>query len=98
VTVHPEWPGGYFAFDSPVTIKLKDGRELKKVCANARGDPSKRLGSEEVMKKYLDCINFAGIFTQKTAEKAAEITLKLDKVEDVTELISMLTYPDRSAT
>ena len=38
VTVHPEWPGGYFAFESPLTIRMKDGREFKKLCVDARGN------------------------------------------------------------
>ncbi|UCG54284.1 MAG: MmgE/PrpD family protein, partial [Dehalococcoidia bacterium] len=32
VTVHPEWEGGYFTFNSPVTISLKDGTEYKRLC------------------------------------------------------------------
>ncbi len=94
VTVHPEWPGGYFAFDSPLTIRLKDGREFKKVCVEARGDPSKRLGVKEVMQKYQDCIDFAGIYSAKQAKAAAEMALELDKVKDVNELTNILTYPD----
>jgi 2-methylcitrate dehydratase PrpD len=95
VTVHPEWPNGYFTFDSPLTIKLKDGREYKKICVNARGDPSKRLSSDEIMKKYTDCMDFAGSFSHKATEKAAEMALELDKVKDVSELASLLTFPDK---
>jgi 2-methylcitrate dehydratase PrpD len=94
VTVHPEWPGGYFAFESPLTIRMKDGREFKKVCVDARGDPSRRLGTDAVMKKYQDCIDFAGIYSAKKAKEAAEITLELDKVKDINELTNILTYPD----
>lgn len=95
VTVHPEWQNGYFTFNSPLTIRLKDGREFKKVCVDAKGDPSKRLGSEEVMQKYMDCMNFAGNFSHKVAERAAEITLALDSLEDVSELASIFTFPDK---
>ena len=95
VTVHPEWEGGYFTFNSPVTIRLKDGTEYKKLCVYARGDPSNRLSLEEVMKKYTDCIEFAGTFSREAAEKAAEMTLKLDEVKDVSELMSILTFPDK---
>ena len=94
VTVHPEWPGGYFAFESPLTIRMKDGREFKKVCVEARGDPSRRLGLDEVMKKYQDCIDFAGIYSAKKAKEAAEMTLELDRIKDVNELTNILTYPD----
>jgi hypothetical protein len=73
---------------------MKDGREFKKVCVDARGDPSRRLGTDEVMKKYQDCIDFAGIYLAKKAKEAAEMTLELDKVKDVKELTNILTYPD----
>jgi 2-methylcitrate dehydratase PrpD len=95
VTVHPEWEGGYFAFHSPVTIRLRDGVEHEKVCIDAKGDPSRRLSPDEVMRKYMDCMAFAGTFSDEAAEKAAEMTLALDKVEDVSELTSILTFPDK---
>ena len=95
VTVHPEWPNGYFAFDSPLTIRLKDGREYKKICVSARGDPSKRLGVDEIKKKYLDCMDFAGSFSKEATEKAAEMALALDEIKDVSELMSLLTFPDK---
>ena len=94
ITVHPEWPNGYFTFNSPLTIRLKDGREYKKVCVDARGDPSKRLSSKEIIKKYMDCMDFAGIFSHKTAKRAEELTLALDDLKDVSELAGTLTFPD----
>ncbi|MFC1931327.1 MmgE/PrpD family protein [Chloroflexota bacterium] len=98
VTVHPEWKGGYFTFDSPVTIMMKNGTEYKKLCVDARGDPSRRLGSDEVKKKYLDCMDFAGTFSYEKAERAAEMALALDEVKDVSELVSILTFPDGKRT
>lgn len=94
VTVHPDWPEGYFAFHSPVTIRLKNGAEYRKVCIDARGDPSRRLRPEEVMSKYFACLDFAGTFTRDTAEKAADMTQKLDTLDDISELVGLLTYPD----
>lgn len=95
VKVHPEWPNGYFTFNSPTTIRLKDGRELRKVCVTARGDPSQRLSTDQVMKKYMGCMDFAGTFSRSRAEQAAEMTLRLDKVEDVSELMGLVTFPDK---
>ena len=94
VTVHPEWEGGYFTFNSPMTIRLKDGTEYKKLCVDARGDPSRRLGSDEVKKKYLTCMEFAGTFSVEKAEKSAEMALALDEIKDVSELVGILTFPD----
>ena len=47
------------------------------------------------MKKYTDSIDFAGTFSREAAEKAAEMALALDEVKDVSELMSILTFPDK---
>ncbi|MBI4192214.1 MAG: MmgE/PrpD family protein [Betaproteobacteria bacterium] len=96
VTVHPEWPDGYFdCFDSPVTITTKDGKSYTKLCHSARGDPDQRFGTDDVMKKYLDCMDFAGTFSHARVTQIAEMTLGLDKVEDVSALTTFLTFPDQ---
>jgi 2-methylcitrate dehydratase PrpD len=95
VDVHEEWERGYFAFRSPVTIRLKDGTVHEKICIDAKGDPSRRLSADEVKQKYMDCIDFAGTFSSTAAEKAAEMALSLDTLEDVSELTSILTFPDK---
>lgn len=93
VIVHPEWEDGFFTASSPVTIRLKDGTEYKKVCISARGDPSNKLSSDEVIKKYMDCVDFAGNLSHERAEKAAEMVLALDEVKDVSELMDIFTFP-----
>ena len=95
VTVHPEWERGYFAFESPVTIKMKDGTEYKKSALIARGDPSMKLGKDRVMKKFMDCVNFAGILSPKKAEKAAERVFGLEKVKDVSDITNIFTFPEK---
>lgn len=96
VTVHPEWPGDLIrGWNSPIAIRMKDGAEHKKICINARGDPALRLGSDAVMKKYIDCMDFAGIFSREKAERAAELILTLDKIKDITEIMDILTFPDK---
>ncbi|MFC1903541.1 MmgE/PrpD family protein [Chloroflexota bacterium] len=94
VTVHPEWQGGFFTFASPVTIKMKDGTEYKQSCISAKGEPPNRLGINEAMKKYTDCMEFAGNFTPQQAEKAADMILALEELPDVSQLVSILTFPD----
>jgi len=93
LTVHPEWTDGHFSFDSPVTITLKNGKTYTKLCHKARGDPDMRFGPNEVMKKYQDCMDFSGIFSRVQTEQIAEMTLALDKVEDVSDLAKLLTFP-----
>ena len=95
VTVHPEWPPGYFTFESPVNIQMKDGTEYKKNAVIAKGDPSMKLSKERVMKKFLDCVDFAGILSRQKAEKAAEMVFALEKVKDVSELMNIFTFPKK---
>jgi len=95
VTVHPEWPEGLFSFDSTVTIKMKDGNTYTKLRHSARGDPDQRLDTDAVMKKYLDSMDYAGTFSRARAEQIAEMALGLDKVQDVSELSALLTFPDK---
>lgn len=95
VQVHPEWEHGYFAFNSPVTIRLKDGTVHEKECIEAKGDPTQRLSTEEVRGKYMESMDFADTFSRKTTETAADMTLSLDCLEDVSELVSLLTFPDK---
>ena len=95
VTVHPEWKPGYFTFPSPLTIKLKDGREYTKLCMNAKGDPTNRLSDGEIMKIYMDCIDFAGTLSREKAERVAEMALALDRLNDISELMNILTFPKK---
>jgi 2-methylcitrate dehydratase PrpD len=95
VTVHPEWPRGYFTFESPVTIKMKDGTDLKKLAVIARGDPSKKLSKDRVMKKFMDCVDFAGILSRQKAQMAAEMAFALEKVKDVSDIMNIFTFPEK---
>jgi len=95
VDVHEEWERGYFTFHSPVTIRLKDGKTHEKLCIDAKGDPSRRLTADEVKQKYMACMDFAGTFSSASAEKAADMALALDTLDDVSELTNILTFPDR---
>jgi 2-methylcitrate dehydratase PrpD len=97
VTVHPEWPEGSLeAFDSPVTITMKDGKSYTKICHSATGSPDNQpFGVKEVRTKYNDCFDFAGTFSRARTNQIAEIALSLDKLEDVSVLTSLLTSPDK---
>jgi len=43
----------------------------------------------------MDCMDFADTFSSTAAEKAADMALSLDTLEDVSELVSVLTFPDK---
>lgn len=97
VTVHKDWPkGGVEAFDSPITVKMKDGRVFERICHDSPGEPANsRFGSTEVISKYQKCMDFAENYTGGEMRKIEGLVLGLDKLDDLSQLVSMLTFPVR---
>jgi len=95
VVVHPEYNPGFFTFESPLIVRMKDGTEYKKVCVTAKGDPSDRLNDAEILKIYMDCIDFAGTVSRGDAKKAAEMVMAMDQLNDVSEVMSIFTFPKK---
>ena len=90
MVVHPEWGGpGFAGGEIPIAIRLKDGTEYKKMCPKAT-DPI-ILSDEEVVDKYMRCV--LPVLSQTRAEQVAEIVLSLEKVQDISELMTLLTFP-----
>ena len=90
VTVHNEWEAGFMAGVNPVTFKLKDGKELKKICDKLKGHPPYLLTSDEVVVKFMECAK--DVLGGKEAEKIVKMVLDLDKLDNITELMSLLTF------
>jgi 2-methylcitrate dehydratase PrpD len=97
VTVHKDWPkGGVEAFDSPITVKMKDGRVFEKLVHDSPGEPANsRFGSKEVIEKYQKCIDFAGLYSADESKDIEQQMLDLDKVRDLSGLVATLTFPKR---
>jgi len=97
VEVSQDIPAGTFeTYECPVTIKLKDGRQFSRTCWRATGDPHEsRFGVDDVMKKFNQCIDFSGKFSDRRARQIAESTLALDRIDDILAFADMLTYPDQ---
>ena len=97
VTVLPELAlGTYENYESPVTITMRDGTVFKRLCHNARGSPdNQRFGVADIMKKYMDCMDFAGTFSRARTSRIAEMTLALDRLDSVSGLADLLTFPDQ---
>ena len=65
-------------------------------CASMRKETlSNRLTDAEIMKIYMDCIDFAGTLSREKAEKVAEMALALDRLNDISELMNILTFPKK---
>lgn len=97
VTVHKDWPkGGVEAFDSPITVKMKDGSVFEKLCHDSPGEPANsRFGSAEVIAKYQKCMAFAGLHSVEEVNEIEKQILDIDKLHDLEKLLSMLTYPSK---
>lgn len=93
IVVHPEWsvPESPLGAPMPIVIKMKDGTEYKKVSPNPI-DPI-LISDEEVMDKYMKCV--LRVVSQSRAAQVAETILSLDKVQDISELMTLVTFPDK---
>ena len=91
--VHPEWanPDLPWGGEIPITIKLKDGTEHKKICPKPT-DPI-IVSDEEVMDKYMKCAS--RVLTRGQAGQIAETILSLDKVPDISDLMTLCTFYDK---
>ncbi len=90
VTVHPEWPSGRSHLSIPVTIKLKDGRELTHKVEKVKGAVDLPMSREEQIERYRE---FASPFlTSVQIQRSANLILNLDGLEDITELMNMVTF------
>ncbi|AZO07881.1 MmgE/PrpD family protein [Mesorhizobium sp. M3A.F.Ca.ET.080.04.2.1] len=97
VTVHKDWPkGGVEAFDSPITVKMKDGRVFEKLVHDSPGEPANsRFGSKEVIAKFQKCLDFAALYSADEIKGIERQMLELDQVRDLTGLVETLTFPRR---
>jgi 2-methylcitrate dehydratase PrpD len=93
MVVHPEWavPELPLGGEVPIAIRLRDGTEYKKVCPKPT-DPI-IVTDDEVMDKYMKCA--LRVLSRSRAEQIAEIILSLEKVEDISELMTLCTFPDK---
>jgi 2-methylcitrate dehydratase PrpD len=93
MVVHPEWatPELPWGGEIPIAIRLKDGTEYRKVCPKIT-DPI-IVSDEEVIDKYMKCA--LRVLSRSRAEQVAGIILSLEKVEDISELMTLCTFPDK---
>jgi 2-methylcitrate dehydratase PrpD len=94
IVAHPEWKPAILGESNPVTISTKDGRTFSKVCVISHGDPEDPLTRDEVKHKYMTCAQ--GIMNKEQANKGAEMVFALDELKDVSELMDLLTFPERA--
>jgi 2-methylcitrate dehydratase PrpD len=74
--------------ESRLTIKLKDGRILKKATPYSKGWPEDPVTWEDVRAKYFECT--AGILSHAQAAEAVDMISNLERVDRIADLVDAL--------
>jgi 2-methylcitrate dehydratase PrpD len=95
----PIWPGlmdvrpdSNFV-GNPVTLRTRDGRSYSGRVDIPRGDPGLPLSDEELLAKFADCAKFT--LSSEETSRAGKLTLDLDKLSDVREVMDILMKPGK---
>ena len=93
MVVHPEWakPDSLLGAEMPILVKMKNGTEYRKISPKPT-DPI-IVTDKEVMDKYMKCAS--RVISKSKAEKIAKIVMSLEEVLDISELMTLLTYPNK---
>ncbi|WP_157792995.1 MmgE/PrpD family protein [Bordetella genomosp. 8] len=75
--------------ESRITIRLKDGRELKRACSHANGYPEMPASWEDQKEKYVECTH--ALFSPGQIDDTVAMIAELDTLPDVGELARALT-------
>jgi len=96
MVVHEDWSiptgRGLTGRDLPVTIRLTNGKEYKRVAPAM--DAATPHSEEMIIEKFNNCMDEGG-FSRAQAEKAAKLIKELDEIEDVLEIMNIFTYPEK---
>ena len=84
VVVHPEWPVGRADARTPVTLKLKDGRMFTIEVKSPR-EPT----LDQLLDRYRQAAD--GVLPADRTEKSIDLLLSLENLEDVSEVMALLT-------
>jgi 2-methylcitrate dehydratase PrpD len=75
-----------------VDVKLKNGKEYQIICEKAKTDPPNYMSENQVKDMFNNCAALAGFLSEKNLDHVADLVFNLEKVNDVTELMSYLTF------
>lgn len=93
LTIHPEWDAEAsknpeLAGTNPLTIKLKNGKELFRDCVYYKGGPEEPLTAEEMAEIYRPMAR--KVLPARAVKRIEELTMDLENVRDLTELNALL--------
>jgi len=96
ITVNQDFtlpPGaGLAGHEIPITIKLKDGTEYRKVAPAMEAETTH--SAELIRDKFSECTRRGG-FSRDKADRVAKMILSLDEVRDISDLMDLLTFPEK---
>lgn len=73
-----------------VSLLLGDGRTLSARTELAIGSPEQPLGFDDCVRKFRDCVSFAGdVLSPAKADRAIELVADLERLRDVSELVKL---------
>ena len=74
-----------------VKVKMKDGREFQSHVDGPRGSPlAEPITRQEIEQKFRDNVAFSNTVTKENAEKILDLINNLDKVDDTSRLMRLL--------
>jgi 2-methylcitrate dehydratase PrpD len=79
VVSHPELAEDVFLFGSEVTIRMKDGREFRRLVRMRKGHPDNPLSPQELLRKYTHCADLA--LTPEARDRSVELLQRLDALD-----------------
>ena len=75
--------------ESRVTIKMRDGRVLKRIASTSRGWPEDPVTWDDLTTKYAQCAD--GILSRTQIDETVAMIGELERLDHVAELIAALT-------
>lgn len=87
IVEHPEWPETDYR-RQPVTIILKDGRELTEMVQHPRGSQKNPMTRDERLAKYRMCASRA--FSAEQVERSIAVLEGIEDVEDMRDVVTAL--------
>ncbi len=89
-TRHPDWTGDAMESDSPVTIRLTNGQEIKRSFRVHKGDPRNPLTQQEVTDRFK--MSAEVYLPNKQMDEIAALVYGMDRLNDTTSLANLLTF------
>ena len=90
IIAHPEWGGGSNAGVPRVTVRLKNGRVLDKEMDQPIGGNKYPLTSAQIVDLYRKYTR--NILTLDQISRTIDLTLDLENIKDLSELINIITF------